>query len=90
MHYKSEPPIRTDNGEQTIAELPQVYSAEPENLLSHKEMKDTLIIQFGTVCWGCGFEPPDNDDRYLHLDHINPKSSGGTNDIDNRSILCQP
>ena len=53
-------------------------------------MKEILINEFGVECWGCGFQPPDNDDRYLHLDHINPKSSGGTNDIDNRSILCQP
>ena len=90
MHYQSEPPKRTDNGEQTAPELAQVYSAEPENLLSHAEMKEILINQFGVECWGCGFQPPDNDERYLHLDHINPKSSGGTNDIDNRSILCQP
>ena len=39
---------------------------------------------------GGGFQPPDDDDRYLHLDHINPKSAGGLNTIDNRSILCQP
>ena len=90
MHYQSQPPTRTDNGEQTAPELKQVYSAEPENLLSHDEMKKILINQFGVECWGCGFQPPDKDDRYLHLDHINPKSSGGSNDIDNRSILCQP
>lgn len=90
MHYQTEPPKRTDNGKQTTPELKQVYSAEPTNLLSHDEMKEILINQFGVECWGCGFEPPDKDDRYLHLDHINPKSSGGSNDIDNRSILCQP
>ena len=90
MHYQTEPPIRTDNSEQSIPELEQVYLTEPESLLSHKEMKDRLIEQFGVVCWGCGFEPPDNDSRYLQLDHINPKSSGGTNDIDNRALLCQP
>ena len=90
MHYQTEPPIRTDNGEQSTPNLAQLYLAEPENLLSHAEMKEILINKFGVECWGCGFQPPDNDDRYLHLDHINPKSSGGTNDIDNRSILCQP
>ena len=78
MHYQSEPPKRTDNGEQTTPELKQVYSAEPANLLSHDEMKKILINQFGVECWGCGFQPPDKDDRYLHLDHINPKSSGGS------------
>lgn len=90
MHYQTEPPTRTDKGEYTSPELAPVYIAEPENLLSHDEMKEILIEQFGLECWGCGFQPPDEDDRYLHLDHINPKSSGGSNDIDNRSILCQP
>lgn len=90
MHYQTEPPIRTDNGNQTIAELPQVYSAEPENYHSRDEMKEILIDKFDVECWGCGFQPPDSDERYLHLDHINPKSSGGSNNIDNRSILCQP
>ena len=90
MHYQTEPPIRTDNGEQNIAELPAVYIAKPENYHSRDEMREILIQQFGVECWGCGFQPPDNDKRYLHLDHINPKSSGGSNEIDNRSILCQP
>ena len=90
MHYQNEPPTRMDSDEQTIAELPSVYVAEPKNRQTHAEMKETLITQFGAECWGCGFQPPDEDDRYLHLDHINPKSSGGSNDIDNRSILCQP
>ena len=90
MHYRKEPPTRTDKGEQTVAELPNAYITEPENLHSHDEMKAILVNQFGVECWGCGFQPPDKDDRYLHLDHINPKSSGGSNDIDNRSILCQP
>ena len=90
MHYQTEPPIRADNGEQNIAELPAVYIAKPENYYSRDEMQEILIQQFGVECWGCGFQPPDNDKRYLHLDHINPKSSGGSNDIDNRSILCQP
>ena len=50
---RTQPPIRTDNGEQTIAELPQVYSAEPENYHSRDEMKEILIDQFGVECWGC-------------------------------------
>lgn len=90
MHYETKAPIRTDNHEQTIAELPAVYVAEPENPHSREEIKDKLINQFGMECWGCGFQPPNNDHRYLHLDHINPKSSGGSNTIENRSILCQP
>ena len=51
-------------------------------------MKEILVEQFGLQCWGCNYIPPDK--RYLHLDHITPKSEGGTNDIDNRALLCQP
>ena len=88
MHYQTEPPIRTDNGEQELSELPQVYVAEPENPLTHAEMKKILVERFELKCWGCNYIPP--DERYLHLDHIIPKSDGGTNHIDNRALLCQP
>ena len=88
MHYQTEPPKRTDKYEQELPELPQVYIAEPENPLTHAEMRDTLVDQFGLQCWGCNYIPPDK--RYLHLDHITPKRDGGTNHIDNRALLCQP
>ena len=88
MHYQTEPPKRTDKGDQTSPELAQVYVAEPENPHTHDEMKEILINQFGLKCWGCNYIPPDK--RYLHLDHIIPKSDGGTNHIDNRALLCQP
>ena len=88
MHYQTEPPTRTDKNGQGLAELPQVYVAEPENLLSHAEMHEILVEKFGLKCWGCNYIPPDK--RYLHLDHIIPKSDGGTNHIDNRALLCQP
>ena len=88
MHYQTAPPTRTDQAEQNSPELPHVYSAEPENPLSHAEMHEILVNQFGLKCWGCNYIPPDR--RYLHLDHIIPKSDGGTNHIDNRALLCQP
>ena len=73
MHYQTEPPKRTDKNVQELAELPQVYSvAEPENLLTHAEMHEILVNQFGLQCWGCHYQPPDK--RYLHLDHITPKA----------------
>ena len=88
MCYQIKPPTRTDQDEQNLPELPQVYSAEPENLLTHAEMHEILVNQFGLKCWGCNYIPPDK--RYLHLDHIIPKSDGGSNHIDNRALLCQP
>ena len=88
MHYQIEAPKRTDNSDQTSPELTHVYSADPENPLTHAEMRDILVNEFGLKCWGCSFIPP--DERHLHLDHINPRSAGGTNHIDNRALLCQP
>lgn len=88
IHYQTEPPKRTDEDKQTSPKLAHVYSTEPENPLSHAEMHEILVNQFGLKCWGCNFIPPDK--RYLHLDHIIPKTDGGTNHIDNRALLCQP
>ena len=88
MHYQTKPPTRTDQNEQTPPELVHVYPIETQYQLRHAEMHDILIKQFGLKCWGCNFIPPDK--RYLHLDHIIPKTDGGTNDIDNRALLCQP
>ena len=88
MHYQTEPPTRTDQNKQTPPELVHVYPIETQYQLRHTEMHDILIKQFGLKCWGCNFIPPDK--RYLHLDHIIPKTDGGTNDIDNRALLCQP
>ena len=88
IHYQTDPPVRTDDTETTSPELSHVYQHHLEPLHSHAEMHQILVDQFGLKCWGCNFEPPDK--RYLHLDHIIPKSDGGTNDIDNRALLCQP
>ena len=79
-------------------EIKQVYAryyygldqeSPPKKYTTHEQkMKKTLINQFGLKCWGCNYIPPDK--RYLELDHINPPQSGGTDSIDNRSLLCPP
>lgn len=89
LHYQTDPPIRTDEADpDTIRELPHVYTHHHETLHTHAEMKQILVHNFGLKCWGCNHIPP--DERYLHLDHVRPKSEGGNNDIDNRALLCQP
>ena len=87
-HYSSDPPERTDNGEPAAPTLEQVIPVTEEFALTHKEMHERLVEQFGLKCWGCRFEAPDG--RYLELDHIDPKSSGGSNQLDNRALLCRP
>lgn len=44
-----------------------------------------LTVPFGAVCWYCGL-----DLRYQikHIDHILPKSLGGSDDLDNLALTC--
>ena len=85
------PPERTDAGETAAPYLPQLQGkvAKPPRF-SRDQMKAILIRQWGAVCWGCGFEPPNADDRFFDLDHDRPKAGGGSNELDNRAILCRP
>ena len=87
-HYRTEPPKRTDEGETAGPELPAVYVPKEKLILTHRQMKDFLVKDFGTQCWGCDFNV--KDERYLQLDHADPKRNGGSNDLDNRVLLCQP
>ena len=86
-HYRTEPPARTDAGN-TIPFLAPVFIPKEKLVLTHRQMKDFLIKEFGTQCWGCDFNV--KDERYLQLDHADPKRNGGSNDLDNRVLLCQP
>ena len=85
------PPTRTDDGVTASAFLAQIEGRPAQRpRFSKDEMKSILIRQWSAVCWGCGFEPPNGDDRHFDLDHIAPKSEGGSNELHNRAILCRP
>ena len=91
VHYKKELPHRTDDGEIAVPYLkPRIRKAKPSRgpRMSNKKMKQELIKEFGKVCLGC-FRKYD-DERIFELDHVNPRSSGGQNDIWNRMLLCPP
>ena len=87
-HFRTHPPVRTDEGHTAAPFLAPVYTINEKSALTHREMKDYLLQTFGLHCWGCDFAAP--DDRYLQLDHIDPKADGGSNHLDNRALLCQP
>ena len=91
MHYRTEPPIRTDNQETAAVELPSVFPIDEEFQMTRQEIHQILIEEFGPYCWGCNFKAP--DPRYLELDHINPKDGKddyGQHHINNRALLCKP
>ena len=87
-HFRTEPPTRTDEGDTAAPFLAAVHTASEKSLLSHREMKDYLLETFGLQCWGCSFTAP--DERHLQLDHVDPKTDGGSNHLDNRALLCGP
>ena len=82
--FRTEPPTRSDGGD---AAAP-VYTTSEKSTLTHRQIEDYLVETFGLQCWGCDFKAP--DERYLQLDHADPKRNGGSNDLDNRVLLCQP
>ena len=92
-HYCSKPPVRTDAGD-TVPSLDQVFASGEKSLHTHAEMYKILINKYGHRCWACDFEAPNfegpDDRRYLELDHSNPTTSGGHNELDNRALLCPP
>ena len=92
-HYHTIPPVRTDKGDTAAPVLEQIYPADNRSVFTHKEMHDLLVERFGLRCWGCDFDASlygDRGARYLELDHINPRSAGGHNHLDNRALLCGP
>ena len=48
-----------------------------------------LLLDLGAFCQGCGADYS-FDNRVLEVDHINPRSSGGTDAYDNLTLLCPP
>ena len=87
-HYRTQPPVRTDEGAIAAPFLAPVHTLSDKPTLTHRQMKDFLVETFGLQCWACDFQAP--DERYLQLDHVAPKTDGGSNHLDNRALLCQP
>ena len=68
-------------------EKPKTTKVKSDKLLhTHEEMKALIVDKFGCKCWGCNDELP--APKHLDVDHIIPKSEGGSNNIDNRALLC--
>ena len=90
VHYKTDPPKRTDDGGTAAPHLrvKQKVQFDEGPKWSRDEMYEYLIEQHGLHCWGC-YRTFD-DKRYLELDHNLPRSDGGGNNIKNRILLCSP
>lgn len=85
---RTEPLVRTDEGEVSAPPLKSVFRKRTAPTMKRKEMLAALIERDGLQCQGCGFVPPHK--RHLEIDHKLPRSEGGSNDLDNRVLLCGP
>ena len=85
-------PARTDEGveEKRLplrSRLPEIkFRQKP--LESGAEIWQAFVQEWGTDCWYCGLQQPE-DRRYLQLDHVEPNKGDGTNDdCWNRALAC--
>ncbi len=89
VHYETEPPARTDGGDEAFADIPTLTGRKrprhPRPRLQHGK----LLEQFDAYCQGCGRDY-NFDPRVLEVDHIRPKSDGGSDAYDNLTLLCPP
>ena len=85
---RTDPLVRTDAGEVAAPTLKALHRTLDKPTMSRAKMIDELIELHGMHCQGCGFRFPHKG--FVELDHALPRSEGGSNDIDNRILLCGP
>ena len=93
--FTDQPPIpSTDHDNAPFLRQVAGTPTRSRNRFTYQEMKDILIKMFGPRCWGCDYVAENTRShpasRFLELDHIDPVSSGGSNDLTNRALLCRP
>ena len=92
--YRRDVPVRTDDAQVAAPKMRRrkYFFEDPPDGYTNRERKQLLVetnARDGLVyCDGCdrGFDSPE----YLQLDHNTPRSSGGSNNISNRRLLCGP
>ena len=74
--------------------LPERKFKVPASIIPEREMLEFLLDLSGYMAWCCGFANRMPDGRVVrttnnfHLDHIDPKSKDGSNQIHNRAPMC--
>ena len=81
-------PERTDDGEPVADEL--VVTSQKRNAprIPVREVREQLVVRDGMRCQGCGWVPAYSD--YLQVDHKQPKSKKGKDEMPNFTLLCDP
>ena len=87
--YSTTPPKRTDSGEMATLVLRTPTGREGQRYPAPRTQHGKLLVDIGALCQGCGADYT-FDPRVLEVDHINPRSQGGTDAYDNLTLLCPP
>ena len=97
VHGPYELPQRADpksDADPPVLQLPERKFKVPASIIPETVMLKELLQLSGYKAWCCGFanRKPDGSiietARNFHLDHIDPKSKKGSNQIPNRAPLC--
>lgn len=97
VHGPDELPVRTSplrDDEPREFSLPAPQFKVPASIIPQTEMLERLLELSGFQAWCCGFANRRANGevirvtRNFHLDHIDPKSKQGSNQIPNRAPLC--
>ena len=87
--YRAEPPARTDRGETAVLELRTPLGRARQRYPAPRTQHWKLLLDLGPYCQGCGADYG-FDTRVLEVDHIRPRSDGGSDAFDNLTLLCPP
>ena len=89
IHYLTTPPNRSDTGESAVLEIRTPTGRGRTRHTPPRQQHGSLLLDVGAFCQGCGrdysFDP-----RVLEVDHIRPRSDGGSDAYDNLTLLCPP
>jgi len=86
--YSQNPPQRTDGGEPATLTL-RTPTGRALRYPAPRTHHGRLLTDIGAFCQGCGADYQ-FDPRVLEVDHINPRSQGGTDAYENLTLLCPP
>ena len=88
INFSTTPPRRTDN---QATEVPTLLtpSAQKTRYPAPRTQHGKLLANLGPHCQGCGANYF-FDTRVLEVDHINPRSQGGSDAYENLTLLCPP
>ena len=88
INFSTTPPRRTDNRSKEVPTL-LTPSAQKTRYPAPRTQHGNLLANLGPHCQGCGANYF-FDTRVLEVDHINPRSQGGSDAYENLTLLCPP